>query len=111
MAAVQFSALGSSPGDALPILTRWRRILRTSAGSVMIAMRFISDPHRGQSKGSTSQTFAISRAQAELQAACDTVVGSVVLACAGHRLRVGLPPPLGGDTRDVGPALPPCLAS
>jgi len=76
---VQFSALGSSPGGALPILSRWRRILRTSGGSVMSAMSFISEPHRGQSIGSTSYAFAISLAQADRQAACGTV-GS---GCAG----------------------------
>jgi hypothetical protein len=43
-----FSALASSPGGALPILSRWRRIVRTSAGSMMTAMSLISEPHRGQ---------------------------------------------------------------
>ena len=31
----------SIPGGALPILSRWRRILRTPGGSVMSAMSFI----------------------------------------------------------------------
>ena len=50
----QFSELESSPGGALPILRRWRRILRTSGGSVMSAMSFISDPQWAQINGSTS---------------------------------------------------------
>jgi hypothetical protein len=80
-------ALGSSPGGTRPILSRWRRILRTPAESVMTAMSLISDPHRGQSNGlslsasrpavppwgSISYTFALSLAHAERQAACDTV--------------------------------------
>jgi hypothetical protein len=78
---VQFSAHRSSPGGALPILSRWCRIVRTSAGSVISAMSLNSDPHRGQSKESTSETFTISLAQAERQAACGTVVGSRALAC------------------------------
>jgi hypothetical protein len=49
----------------------------------MSAMSFISEPHRGQSMGSTSYSFAISLAQAERQAACGTVVGSVASVCAG----------------------------
>jgi hypothetical protein len=53
--------LGSRSGGALPVLMRWRRILRTSAGSMMTAMSFISQPHRGQTRGSTWYTFAISR--------------------------------------------------
>jgi hypothetical protein len=32
---------------------RWRRILRTSGGSVMTAMNFISDPQWAQINGST----------------------------------------------------------
>jgi hypothetical protein len=50
----QFNELESSPGGALPILRRWRRILRTSGGSVMTAMSFISDPQWAQINGSTS---------------------------------------------------------
>jgi len=45
---VQFSEFGSSPGGALPMLTRWRRILRTSEGSVMTAIRLIAFSQRGQ---------------------------------------------------------------
>ena len=74
---IQFSVLGSSPGGALPILTRRRRIVRTSAESVMTAMSLISEPHRGQTNGLISYTYAISLAHAERPAACDTVVGSV----------------------------------
>jgi len=40
-------------------------------------MSFISKPYRGQSIGSISYTFAISHAEAERQATCRTVVGSV----------------------------------
>lgn len=54
-----FRELGSRPGGGLAILMRWRRILRTSEGSVMTAMSFISDPQRGHINGSTSYTFAI----------------------------------------------------
>ena len=39
----------------------------------MTAMSFISDPQRGQISGSTSYTFAISLAHAELQALRGTV--------------------------------------
>ena len=52
-------------------------------------MSLIWEPHRGQTKGSTSYTFAISRAHAERQAACDTVVGLVAkgiepVVCINH---------------------------
>ena len=65
-----------SPGGALPILMRWRRILATSAGLVMTAMSFISDRQRGQISGSTSYTFAIGLAHAERQVRCVTVCAS-----------------------------------
>ncbi len=38
-------------------------ILATSEGLVMKALIFIADPHFGQSSGSTSYIFLISRAQ------------------------------------------------
>ncbi len=47
----------------------------------MTAMSLILEPHRGQSNGLISYTFAISLAHAERQVACDTVVGSVPSAC------------------------------
>jgi hypothetical protein len=43
-------------------LRRWLRILRTSGGSVMIAMTLISDAHRGRAMTSSSCTLACSRA-------------------------------------------------
>ena len=57
---------GIEPRRSLPILSRWRRILRTSGGSVMSAMSFISEPHRGQAMASSSHTLASSRARAFL---------------------------------------------
>jgi hypothetical protein len=48
----------------------------------MTAISNISEPQRGQNKGSTSSTLARSRAEMERQAAYDTVVGSVMLTCA-----------------------------
>jgi len=41
---VQFNDAASDPGGALPISRRWRRVLRTSTGSVIKAMTFVSEP-------------------------------------------------------------------
>jgi len=81
----------------------------------MSAMSFISEPHRGQSMGSTSYTFAISLAQADRQAACGTRGGLRGVGLRRHWVRrhcvhVGLAPPPGSSAQDVGPRLPPCLA-
>jgi hypothetical protein len=53
-------------------LMRWRRILRTCWGLVMTARTRIWEPQRVQRKGSTSYTFASSRAQAERDSVADT---------------------------------------
>ena len=66
------SAASCSPGGAAPVLMRWRRILRTCWGSVMTARTRIWEPQRVQRKGSTSYTFASSRAQAERDSLSDT---------------------------------------
>jgi len=50
----QLSEAGSNPGGERPILTRWRRIFRTSSGTVMTARIRIGAEQRGQTNGSTS---------------------------------------------------------
>ena len=60
-----YPKLGSKPGGERPILTRCRRILFTSSGSVITARIPIGEPHRGQVRGSTSYTSAMSLAHVE----------------------------------------------
>jgi hypothetical protein len=96
------SMAGRRPAD----LDEVAQDLANLLGSVMTAMGLFSNPHRGQSNGlslsasrppsprasapagpglppwgSILYTFAISLAQAERQAACGTVAGSVASAC------------------------------
>jgi len=66
------------------------RILRTSGGSVMIAMTLISDPHRGQSKGLSQLRASAPAGQGlppqgeERQAALDTPSIGVGAESAGR---------------------------
>jgi hypothetical protein len=52
----RFNEAGSKPGGERPIFTRWRRILRSSSGSVITARIRIGAEHGRQTNGSTSYT-------------------------------------------------------
>ena len=54
-------------------MTRWRRIVITSTGSVMTARMRMRDEQRGHTNGPISYTFAMSLAHAERHAGSGTV--------------------------------------